>query len=184
MGARKKAHLWIRGGDRRSGIGRPVIDHDDLEFWIVERDGVPKALVKCGLRVVRADDDTDRRPLHVDIAHIARVPQRDRIERGAGHALGRGQTETPSVHGLVADPPFIGPREDTVTGTTAFDNGREMAIQDCGLRGTVVDHVHSEFANHEWEVAREMLKTPEVATKGFVLLEEDVEGHEVETLHL
>src|SRR5437867_2095277 len=93
-------------GDGCSIVGRPVVNHEHIEIWILQVAQATKTLAQCPRAVVGADDHGDARPRGLG------ERARDRLQRWFGGAVAACQAECPVVDVGAAPEPLVGPGKD------------------------------------------------------------------------
>ena len=173
------------GGNLRSAVGRPVVDHEHLEVRIVERSAALEAFGNRRRSVVRADDHADARPIKLEPQRGTRERLLDRCQRGLGRSVGTSQTETPVVDVGAAAVPLVRPREDEGAGAARGESRRQLPGERIGLRLVAVSQaVEPQLGDDERAIAREGLQPCQVGLELLFRFEEDVEADEIEEREL
>src|SRR5205814_1481818 len=132
---------------------------------IVERTGVAEALVECRLRVVGAYDDRERGPSRLEIRDSALVPPPRDPERRFGRSVGVGESEMPALHGGIAHPPLVSPRERAGSCDPALHRGLELGRERVGLSdlaGAGPRGIRAQLAENQRAVSGEVVEPGQV----------------------
>jgi len=177
-------------GDVERGVGRPVVDDDDLKVGVVHLRQRGEAGLEVGRLVVGADDD--RHPWPV----LANAPQRPPGPRAGcrGRApratSGVGEAELPGRDLLAADDPVVGPAEDEGASNTRLVDHIELRLEGVCLLRLAADacccgrQLDPELTHQQWQVADGNGEVPQVAREGGGVAQEDVGGDQVEARDL